>query len=288
MTPYTVEQLTPTIRRIVCNNPSPFTYKGTNCYIVGKGKVAIIDPGPTDPRMIEAIHKATKDEEIAGVLITHTHKDHSPNAQFLSAKTYGYGAHKASRELSLGEINILDSSGDKDFVPDFYLKDGEVFTITGLEFEALFTPGHCANHLCFAYKNENILFSGDHVMGWSTSIVAPPDGAMGDYMRSLEKLIGREETHYYAGHGEVIESPQKLVRGMLGHRKMREASILEQVRGGLSNIPAIVDVIYKNLDPKLIGAASLSTYAHLEELVAKGLVTCNEPPQLGSEYFSRL
>lgn len=274
----------PLIRSLTANNPSPFTEKGTNCYIVGRGRVVVIDPGPEDNLMTKAIFDATKGESIEAILITHTHKDHSPGARAFQVPKYGFGKHKPSRELALGEINMLDAAGDKDFTPDIYLKDGENFTLSGLEFEAIHTPGHCSNHLCFAFKNENILFSGDHVMGWSTSIVAPPDGAMGDYMRSLEKLIGRGEMVYYAGHGAPIDNPQGTVRAMLGHRKMREASILEQLRQGVFDIPTLVEKLYKGLNPKLTGAAALSVYAHLEELVQQQRVMCEGSPLLTSLY----
>jgi glyoxylase-like metal-dependent hydrolase (beta-lactamase superfamily II) len=282
MTPITHS---PLIRQITCDNASPFTQNGTNCYIVGVKNVVIIDPGPENPAMEVAIRAATKGETIAAILITHTHKDHSPGAKVFNVPNYGFGKHLPSRELALGEINMLDAAGDKDFTPDVYLKDGENFTIAGLEFEAIHTPGHCSNHLAFAFKNENILFSGDHVMGWSTSIVAPPDGAMGDYMRSLEKLIGRGESRYFAGHGDPIDNPQGTVRAMLGHRRMREASILEQLRQNTHMIPDMVANLYKGLDPRLKGAAALSVYAHLEELVQQNRVMCEGSPQLHSKYL---
>jgi glyoxylase-like metal-dependent hydrolase (beta-lactamase superfamily II) len=277
----------PLIRQITCDNPSPFTSNGTNCYIVGRGRVVIIDPGPENPMMMKAIYEATKGEVIEAILITHTHKDHSPGAKAFDVQKLGFDKHKPSRELALGEINMLDAAGDKDFTPDIYLKNEENFTIAGLEFEAIHTPGHCANHLCFNFKNENILFSGDHVMGWSTSIVAPPDGSMGDYMRSMEKLIGRGETRYFAGHGDPIDNPQGIIRAMLGHRKMREASILEQLRQGVFDIPTLVETLYKGLNPKLKGAAALSVYAHLEELVQQQRVICEGAPLLTSLYLIR-
>jgi glyoxylase-like metal-dependent hydrolase (beta-lactamase superfamily II) len=269
MTVYQPINHSPLIRSILCDNPSPFTHQGTNCYIVGRGEVVVIDPGPMDMKMLAAIELATKGEVIKAVLITHTHKDHSPLAAKINAPKYGYGKHFVIPASHKGSIT-LDSSGDMDFTPDIFLKDAEQFEIAGLAFEAVITPGHCANHLCFAFKNENILFSGDHVMGWSTSIVAPPDGNMADYMASLEKLIGREETRYFCGHGDPIETPQNIVRAMLGHRKMREASILERLREGDTTVIQIVETIYKGLNPKLFGAACINVYAHLEKLIDEG------------------
>jgi glyoxylase-like metal-dependent hydrolase (beta-lactamase superfamily II) len=280
--PYECEVVSPLIRRICCNNPSPFTFKGTVTYIVGRGRVVVIDPGPEDPKMIEALFEATKGETIEAVLITHTHRDHSPNAKHLKAKTYGEGVHRPSRDLALGEINALDAAGDKEFKPDIMLKDGEKFDIAGLRFEAITTPGHCANHMVFAFENENVLFSGDHIMAWSTSIVAPPDGAMGDYMASLEKLLGRGETTHFPGHGGVVENPQRFMRALLTHRKMREEAIFRQVEKGVSTIPEMVKNIYEGLNPMLIGAASLSVYAHLEELYQKKRVKCEGNPLLTS------
>jgi len=278
------EQLSPLIRRILCDNPGPFTFKGTVTYVVGKGRVAIIDPGPDDPRHIAAVLDAVKGETVEAILVTHTHRDHSPATPAIKAATgapvYAEGPHRAARPLNLGETNALDASGDKDFVPDIVLKDGDVVSGTGWTVESVFTPGHTANHMAFALREEETLFSGDHVMAWSTSIVAPPDGAMGDYMASLDKLRGREETLFWPGHGGPVREPAKFMRALSHHRKLREAAIMKRLTSGDRQIPEIVAAIYEGLDPRLKTAAGLSVFAHLEDLVAKGLATSDGAPSL--------
>jgi glyoxylase-like metal-dependent hydrolase (beta-lactamase superfamily II) len=278
------EQLSPLIRRILCDNPGPFTFKGTVTYVVGKGRVAIIDPGPDDPRHIAAVLDAVKGETVEAILVTHTHRDHSPATPAIKAATgapvYAEGPHRAARPLNLGETNALDASGDKDFVPDIVLKDGDVVSGTGWTVESVFTPGHTANHMAFALREEETLFSGDHVMAWSTSIVAPPDGAMGDYMASLDKLRGREETLFWPGHGGPVREPAKFMRALSHHRKLREAAIMKRLTSGDRQIPEIVAAIYEGLDPRLKSAAGLSVFAHLEDLVAKGLATSDGAPSL--------
>jgi len=278
------EQLSPLIRRILCDNPGPFTFKGTVTYVVGKGRVAIIDPGPDDPRHIAAVLDAVKGETVEAILVTHTHRDHSPATPAIKAATgapvYAEGPHRAARPLNLGETNALDASGDKDFVPDIVLKDGDVISGTGWTVESVFTPGHTANHMAFALREEETLFSGDHVMAWSTSIVAPPDGAMGDYMASLDKLRGREETLFWPGHGGPVREPAKFMRALSHHRKLREAAIMKRLTSGDRQIPEIVAAIYEGLDPRLKSAAGLSVFAHLEDLVAKGLATSDGAPSL--------
>ncbi|KAF0133610.1 MAG: beta-lactamase domain-containing protein [Xanthobacteraceae bacterium] len=279
-----VEQLSPLIRRILCDNPGPFTFKGTVTYVVGKDRVAIIDPGPDDPRHIAAVLEAVKGETVEAILVTHTHRDHSPATPAIKAATgapvYAEGPHRAARPLNLGETNALDASGDKDFVPDIVLKDGDVVSGTGWTIESVFTPGHTANHMAFALREEETLFSGDHVMAWSTSIVAPPDGAMGDYMASLDKLRGREETLFWPGHGGPVREPAKFMRALSHHRRLREAAIMKRLAAGDRQIPEIVAAIYEGLDPRLKSAAGLSVFAHLEDLVGKGLATSDGAPSL--------
>lgn len=279
-----VEQLSPLVRRILCDNPGPFTFKGTVTYVVGSGRVAIIDPGPDDPRHVAAVLDAVKGETVEAILVTHTHRDHSPATPAIKAATgapvYAEGPHRAARPLNLGETNALDASGDKDFVPDIVLKDGDVVSGTGWTIESVFTPGHTANHMAFALREEETLFSGDHVMAWSTSIVAPPDGAMGDYMASLDKLRGREETLFWPGHGGPVREPAKFMRALSHHRKLREAAIMKRLASGDRQIPEIVAAIYEGLDPRLKSAAGLSVFAHLEDLVAKGLATSDGAPSL--------
>jgi glyoxylase-like metal-dependent hydrolase (beta-lactamase superfamily II) len=282
------EQLSPLIRRVLCDNPGPFTFKGTVTYVVGTGRVAIVDPGPDNAAHIAAVLEAVKGETVEAILVTHTHRDHSPATAAIKAatgaKVYAEGPHRAARALNLGETNALDASGDKDFVPDVALKDGDVVTGTGWTMEAVFTPGHTANHMAFALAEENTLLSGDHVMAWSTSIVAPPDGSMGDYMASLDKLRARSETIFWPGHGGPVREPAKFMRALSHHRRLREAAILKRLAAGDRDIPDIVSAIYEGLDPRLKGAAGLSVFAHLEDLVAKGLATAEGAPSLTAQF----
>ena len=282
--PGRVETLSPLIRRILCDNPGPFTFKGTVTYVVGTGRVAIIDPGPDDPRHVAAVLEAVKGETVEAILVTHTHRDHSPATPAIKAATgapvYAEGPHRAARPLNLGETNVLDASGDRDFTPDIVVKDGDVVTGTGWTLESVFTPGHTANHMAFALREEQTLFSGDHVMAWSTSIVAPPDGAMGDYMASLDKLRARDETLFWPGHGGPVKEPAKFMRALAHHRRLREAAIMKRLGLGDRHIPDIVAAIYEGLDPRLKSAAGLSVFAHLEDLVGRGLVASDGPASL--------
>jgi glyoxylase-like metal-dependent hydrolase (beta-lactamase superfamily II) len=288
LAPDTVDEPTPGIRRVMANNPGPFTFKGTLSYIIGRGKVAIVDPGPEDAVHTQALLDAVHGETVTHIFVTHTHRDHSPGVRALQAHTgatvYAEGPHRAARPLHIGEHNPLDSSGDRDFVPDVQLKDGEVVEGDGWTIEAVTTPGHTANHMAFAWRERNVLFAGDHVMGWSTSIVAPPDGAMSDYMASLEKLTRREENLYFSGHGPAIPEGRRWVSYFILHRKAREASILHRLGKGASDIPSIVRAIYIGIDPRLTGAAGLSVLAHMEDLVARGLVETDGTPSIDGIY----
>jgi glyoxylase-like metal-dependent hydrolase (beta-lactamase superfamily II) len=284
-----VETLSPLVRRIVAPNAGPFTFTGTCTYLVGRGNVAVIDPGPADARHVEKMLEALSGEIVEAILVTHTHLDHSPAAAMLAsetgAPTFGAGPHRASRPPRGGETRRLDASADQAFVPAIVLAEGMQVTGAGWTLEPVTTPGHCANHLAFALLEEKVLFSGDHVMGWSTTIVAPPDGAMGDYMASLAKLIGRPELLYLPGHGGPIREPQPFVRALAQHRRMREGAILARIAAGDDRIPAIVDRVYQGLDHVLVGAASLNTLAHLEDLVARGIVAADGEPSLSSRYW---
>lgn len=286
--PGVAEEIAPGVRRILCDNPSPFTFKGTNTYIVGKGSVAVIDPGPADPRHIEAILSALGNETVAQILVSHTHRDHSPAAAAIKkatgAKTFAEGPHRPARELHLGETPPMDTGGDDNFMPDHKLADGEVIEGKGYALEAVFTPGHTANHVAFALRGTDILFSADHVMGWATSIVAPPDGSMTDYMASLHKLEKRNEQTYLPGHGGVIRNAKKLVQQYIEHREARETAILRKLSRGESDIPGIVQAIYIGLDPRLAKAAALTTYAHLETLVERDLVKTDGLLSLDGRY----
>jgi glyoxylase-like metal-dependent hydrolase (beta-lactamase superfamily II) len=282
------EQVMPGVRRLLADNPGPFTFKGTLTYIVGRGRVAIIDPGPLDETHIAALLDAVRGETVTHILVTHTHRDHSPAAAFIKAatgaKTYAEGPHRAARPLFIGEARPLDASGDRDFVPDVALADGEVVDGSGWALEAVTTPGHTANHMAFALKGTDALFSGDHVMAWSTPVVAPPDGAMSDYMASLEKLARRNETIYFPGHGGPVKDAPAFVQHYIRHRKAREAALLAALGEGEADIPALVAAIYVGLDPRLTKAAGLSVLAHLEDMVARGVVLTRGDPSISGRY----
>lgn len=283
-----VTELTQLVRRILVDNPGPYTFRGTNTYIVGRGRVAVIDPGPVNAQHLQAILAATQSETITHVVITHTHRDHSPGAAPLVAATgaqlVGCDLHRPSRPLGAGEDRSLDASADMDYAPDRILTEGEAISGPGWTLTAIETPGHCLNHLAFALAEENSLFSGDHVMGWSTTIVAPPDGAMSDYMTSLEKLRNRTETVYWPGHGGPIHEPQRLVRGLLVHRRQRESAIMARIVDGDETIDQIVPRLYDGLAAELVGAAGLSVFAHLEDLVTQGRIVTDGAPTLKGRY----
>jgi glyoxylase-like metal-dependent hydrolase (beta-lactamase superfamily II) len=286
--PGTVEQIRPGVRRILCNNPSPFTFTGTVSYIVGQGTVAIIDPGPADEAHASALLEAVRGETVTHILVTHTHRDHSMNTARVKAATgapvYAEGQHRASRPRFESEKHNPESGADRDFMPDMRVGDGEVIEGKGWRLEAVATPGHTANHLAFAWPERQMLFVGDHVMGWSTSIVAPPDGSMIDYMASLEKLTGRSEDLYFSGHGPEIQQGQRYVRFLIRHRQAREASILHRLSKGAADIPTLVRAIYIGIDPRLMNAAGYSVLAHLEDLVGRGIVATDGDPVIGGTY----
>ena len=288
LVPDRAEEVVPGVRRVMANNPGPFTFKGTVSYIVGRGKVAIVDPGPDDPAHIGALLAAVRNETVTHIFVTHTHRDHSPAVPAIKAATgatvYAEGPHRAARPLHIGEHNPLDASADHDFAPDVQLKDGAVIAGDGWAIQGVTTPGHTANHMCFALRDRNILFAGDHVMAWATSIVAPPDGAMSDYMASLDKLAKRGEQIYFSGHGPAIKDASRFVNYYILHRKAREASILHRLGKGASDIPSIVRAIYIGLDPRLIGAAGLSVLAHMEDLVARSVVATDGEPAIDGVY----
>lgn len=277
-------ELAPGVLRLVANNPSPFTFKGTNTYIVGAGEVALIDPGPADAAHLQAILAAIGGRRLSHILITHTHRDHVDGLAALVAATGARTAGFGRRAVAPG-TRVTSPSGsehvDEDFVPDVRLAHGDRLEGDGWAVTALHTPGHAPDHLCFAleYPGEpaGVLFSGDHVMGWNTSVVAPPEGSMADYLRALELLGGRRDRVYLPGHGGRVDEPQRLVKAFLLHRRMREQAILDCIRGGAGTVTAIVPAIYRDLDPRLGKAASLSVLAHVEHLIARGLVRCDPP-----------
>ena len=288
LVPGSVDEPMPGIRRVLCNNPSPFTYKGTVSYIVGRGQVAIVDPGPDDPAHIAALLDAVRGETVTHVVVTHTHLDHSPAAAAIKAATgapvLAEGPHRPSRAINVGEAPRVEASSDTDFVPDQTLADGDIVSGSGWTLEAIATPGHTANHMAFAFRETGTLFSGDHVMAWATPMVAPPDGSMGDYMASLARLASREESVYWPGHGGAVRNAPRFVAAYILHRKARETAILNRLAKGDTEIAAIVAAIYANLDPRLVGAAGLSVLAHLEDLVTRGVVATEGLPSVAGRF----
>lgn len=265
-------QLEPLVTRVLAPNPSPYTYTGTQSHVVGDRDVAVIDPGPDDPAHLDALTRAIAGRPVVAILITHHHRDHSPASRPLTRLTGApiVGAAPFAPDYEGGQS---DAAFDRDYAPDRVLAEGEGVSGDGWTLNAIATPGHTSNHLAFALPETKALFSGDHVMGWSTSIVSPPDGDMSAYMASLEKLMERDDRVYYPGHGEAVDNPQRLVRGMLGHRKQREGQILRLLAGadGLP-ITAMTARMYVGLNPKLIPAAERSVLAHLYDLRNRGLV----------------
>jgi glyoxylase-like metal-dependent hydrolase (beta-lactamase superfamily II) len=284
------ERVSPLLRRIVAPNPGPFTYKGTCSYVVGAGDVAIIDPGPSDPRHIDALLEAIHGERLAGILVTHTHRDHSPAARALKEAT-GAPIMGCAPYARRGDVNVsgpgLDASHDKAHAPDVVMKEGDRVRLEGATIEALETPGHTQNHLCFALIEEKALFTGDHVMGWSTTVVAPPDGSMSDYMASIERLRRRDEEIYWPGHGDPVRDPSRYLRALAHHRRTREAAIMQRLQAGDDTIADMVARIYESVDKRLHAAAALNVLAHLEDLVARGLVVSDRPLSLTGRYSLR-
>jgi len=269
-----VETLSPRVRRVLARNPSPFTFTGTGTYIVGRGTVAVIDPGPKDAAHIAALVEAVRGETVSHIVITHTHNDHSPAAPALKAATGATIAGCAPLTLRAAGPRA-DASFDASYAPDIVLADGASIDAPGWTLTALHTPGHTSNHLAFAFPEERALFSGDHVMGWSTTVVAPPDGNMAAYMTSLSKLLERDDSIYYPTHGPAVTEPQRFVRGLMTHRRQRETQILTALAGAPASIKDMVATMYVGVDPRLHPAAGLSVSAHLIDLHARGRVDCD-------------
>ena len=291
------------LRRVVADNSGPYTFKGTATFVIGRGEVAIVDPGPADEKHIDAIENAlaVRGERVSHILITHTHPDHSPGAALLKertgAPTYGFGPHPIDAEASPETVSPetassetvprktaskdsvdekSEDSGDRDFRPDIVVHHGDEITGSGWRVEAVHTPGHLANHLCFALPAERLLFTGDHVMGWSTSVISPPGGDLDDYLASLRLLLERPDRVYLPTHGSPIERPHEFVRGLLAHRAQRTRQIIERIAGGAVTIPSIVTALYVGLDERLVKAAGRSVLAHLVSLERRGDVVTVE------------
>lgn len=267
------DQVSPLIRRVIARNPGPFTYTGTGVYIVGRGEVAVIDPGPDLPEHFEALKAALAGERVTHVLVTHHHLDHSPLAHPLAA-LFGAKVHGRPAPADHGEAVApgLEEGADDRFRPDVDLSDGDVIQGPGWTLEAVTTPGHTSNHVCFALKEENALFSGDHIMGWSTTVVSPPDGDMGDYFASLAKVRARNFDTLWPTHGAPVREVGPFIDAYVAHRKAREAQILDALGAGFTSIPAMVPSLYAAVDPRLHPAAALSVLAHVNQLVKEGRV----------------
>ncbi len=281
-------RLSPLIRRVIAENPGPFTYTGSGTYLIGRENsgLAIIDPGPANAAHLEALVAAIGKSTVAGIFITHTHSDHCGGARALAerigAPIHGAGPHPV-RDKSL-DAPALDEGADYGFAPDAVISDDEKFAGDGWTLTAVATPGHLSNHLCFSLEEEKALFTGDHIMGWATTVVAPPDGDMGDYLASLDKLLLRDDEIYFPTHGAPVVSPRPFVRAIKTHRRIRDGQILDQLKKGRTRIKEIVPAIYADIDKRLHGAAALNVYAHLIRLERVGSVQCDGAPDMKSDY----
>jgi len=281
----TVAQLGPGIRRVIAENPSPFTFHGTGTYIIGTGNVAVIDPGPADAKHIGAILDALAGERISHILVTHTHMDHSPGCRILKehcdAPTYAYGPHGAGKT----EQGVpVEEGGDMEFQPDELARDGDIITGGDWSIECVYTPGHTSNHLCYQLREASALFTGDHVMGWSTSIISPPDGDMQAYMASLELLLRRDDAVYWPTHGPSIDAPKPHVEAFIEHRLDRERQIFDCIDGDIHQIVEMVPVMYKELPEFMYPAAARSVLASVEYMVNRGDLAADGPINLDTRY----
>lgn len=279
------DQLSPLIRRVIAENPGPFTYTGTGVYIIGRGEVAVIDPGPAMDAHRDALDRALEGERVSHVFVTHHHLDHSPLAHPLArahgAKVYGFGPQSISP--AGGEIR-LEAGDDVGFSPDVQIEDCQVFQGPGWTIEALHTPGHTSNHTCYALKEENTLFCGDHVMAWSTSVISPPDGDMGDYLAQLERVRDRDFDRLWPTHGPCIETPRPFIQAYIDHRRERERQILSALSDGHVTIRDMVSHMYADVDKRLHPAAAHSVLAHMIHLVKTGRVACAGDADLSAQY----
>lgn len=269
------------ITRITAQNTGPFTFTGTNSYLIGDHRLGVIDPGPEDEAHYHALIAAIAGRPVSHIFVSHTHMDHSPLAGRLKADTgatiIAEGPHRTARALHAGETNPFEASTDKNFTPDIAATHGQIIDNGEWTIQVLHTPGHMANHAAFALMDEHVVFTADHIMAWATSIIAPPDGSMSAYMHSLDMMLSRDDTLYLPGHGGDIEAPHAFVRGLKSHRILRERAILKRLKQGDRFIPDIVRILYRQVDPRLHGAAALSVLAHMEDLIEKGEVQCDGP-----------
>ena len=283
------QEVAPGVRRIVANNPGPYTFLGTNSYVVGSGEVAVIDPGPAEPSHLEAIAAAIKGERLTHILITHSHRDHCAGAHALQAlaggKIAAFGPTGTAR--GAGAPGLSYDFVDPDFVPDRKLADGD--TVRGRDFalDVLHMPGHAPDHLCFALVGKRTVFTGDHVMGWNTTVIAPPEGDLAQFLASLERLMQRHDKTFLPGHGGRIQTPQRVVKAYIMHRKWREQTILACLEEGICTVPRIVARLYGTLDAGLKGAAALSVLAHLQYLIDRDLVGTEGANGVSSVFYLR-
>ncbi len=286
--PGAVVRVSPATRRVVAANPGAFTFTGTCSYVVGNGDVAIVDPGPANEQHIDALLAAIDGETLRSILVTHTHRDHSPAARILRDRTgavvVGCAPYRPPHDLHVTGPG-LDASHDRDYAPDRVLADGEALRLGDVSIEAVATPGHAGNHLCYALREERSLFTGDHVMAWATTVIAPPDGSMSDYVASLEKLQRRRDAIYWPAHGGPVRDPQRYLRALLHHRHQREAAILQRLEEGDETIAAMVERIYDGIDRRLFPAAALSVFAHLEDMIDRRVARSDGPPTMQARYF---
>lgn len=283
--PGIVETLTPLVRRVVAPNPGPFTFTGTNTFLVGRGTVAVIDPGPAMDAHLDALGDALAGETVSHILVTHTHADHSPLARRLKERLGGTICGRAPAQARAPVSGaVVEEESDAAFMPELVMSDGITLQGPGWTLDAIATPGHTGDHVCYALREDNTLFTGDHVMGWSTSVVAPPDGDMDAYLASLAKIRKQNFSVLRPAHGNAIGAPAPFLDAYIEHRHMREAQILGALEQGPSTIPAIVASLYRDVDPHLHGAAGLSVFAHLIRLVRAGTVAAENELALNARY----
>jgi glyoxylase-like metal-dependent hydrolase (beta-lactamase superfamily II) len=283
------EEVAPEVRRVVANNPGPYTFLGTNSYVVGTGEVAVIDPGPADERHLKALAAAIKGERLTHILVTHSHRDHCGGARALQALAGGDVASfgPTGTERGAGAPGLGYDFVDPAFVPDRTLADGDTVRGRGFALDVLHMPGHAPDHLCFALVGKRTVFTGDHVMGWNTTVIAPPEGNMADFLASLERLMQRHDKMFLPAHGGRIQTPQRVVRAYIMHRKWRDQTILACLDEGVCTIPRIVARLYGTLDAGLKEAAALSVLAHLEHLIGRELVAAEGASGLSSAFYLR-
>jgi glyoxylase-like metal-dependent hydrolase (beta-lactamase superfamily II) len=283
------QEVAPGVRRIVANNPGPYTFLGTNSYVVGSGEVAVIDPGPADEDHLTAIAGAIKGERLTHILVTHSHRDHCDGARALQAlaggKIAAFGPTGTAR--GAGPPGLSYDFVDPDFVPDLKLADGDTVRGNGFALDVLHMPGHAPDHLCFALVGKRTMFTGDHVMGWNTTVIAPPEGNLAQFLGSLERLMQRHDKMFLPAHGGRIQTPQRVVKAYIMHRKWREQTILACLEEGVGTVPRIVARLYGTLDAGLKQAAALSVLAHLEYLIERDLVAAEGTSGVSSAFYLR-